>query len=166
MNFIFSSIQNLPPETVTFFLALLPISELRGALPVALAVFHLPVWSAFLWAFLGNAIPPVFFFLFLPRLLRLERPEGRVKRFLHLFLHRKKDRFHSSFEKYGAFVALAIFVAIPLPLTGAWSGALLAVLLGVPARVGLPAVLLGIIGAGVIVTLIVQGTLGVLSWML
>jgi uncharacterized membrane protein len=150
----------------TLLLAAAPISELRGAIPVAVSVWHLPLITAFLLAIVGNMIPVPFIFYLLPKVLSLaEKHWPWLHRFLCLYLEKKRLKFQSSYDKYGA-LALAIFVAIPLPMTGAWTGAALAVLFKIKPSYSFPAVAIGVVVAGIIVSLIVSGALGFLSWMI
>ena len=153
-------------ELTTLLLAALPLTELRGSIPFAVSVLHLTPWTAFFYSIIGNAIPVPIIFYFLPKILVwLEKRIPWLHKHLTLWLERKRTKFQTSYDKYGA-MALAIFVAIPLPLTGAWSGAALATILKIRPRYSFPAVIVGTIVAGVIVTLIVQGALGFLRWLL
>jgi len=157
---------NFSSEISTLFLAALPLTELRGSIPFGVSVFGLSIWSAFLFSVIGNILPVPFIFYFLPKVLSwAERHWPWLHRFLTVYLEKKRVKFQSSYDKYGA-LALAIFVAIPLPMTGAWTGAALAVLFKIKAKYSFPAVVVGVIVAGVIVSLIVSGVLGFLSWMI
>ncbi|HBR80451.1 MAG: hypothetical protein UX09_C0055G0005 [Candidatus Uhrbacteria bacterium GW2011_GWE2_45_35] len=154
------------PEILTLLLAAAPISELRGAIPMAVSVWHLSLVSAFLFSVIGNILPvPVIFYL-LPKVLAWAEKHGPwLHRFLTVYLEKKRAKFQSSYDKYGA-LALMFFVAIPLPITGAWTGTGLAVLLRIHPRYSFPAIVAGILIAGVIVSLIVSGALGFLGWMI
>jgi uncharacterized membrane protein len=156
----------LSPEFSTLLLAALPLTELRGSIPFGVSVWHLSVWSACLFSIMGNFLPvPIIFFL-LPKILSfLEKRWPFFHGVVVNYLDKKRARFQSSYDKYGA-LALAIFVAIPLPMTGAWTGAALAVILKIKPKFSFPAVVLGIIIAGIIVGSIIGGTLGFLKWML
>ncbi|MDO8474400.1 MAG: small multi-drug export protein [bacterium] len=146
-------------ELKTFLIAMSPVVELRGSIPIALEMFHLPLWSAYFFSVLGNMVPV----LLLPFLgvvsSELSRRFSFLERFLSwLFLYTRKKH-ERSFELFRDF-ALVIFVAIPLPLTGAWTATLVAFVFGIPLRKAFPLILLGVIIAGVTVTLI---TLGITS---
>ena len=117
-----------PEELVVIAIAALPIFELRGALPVAINVFHLPWYYAFLLAIIGNLIPVPFLLLFLNTFARLLNRVDIFKRMLHWLFERTRRR-GKIIEKYER-IGLALFVAIPLPVTGAWTGSLAAVLFG------------------------------------
>ncbi len=154
-----------PRELAVAFLAMLPVTELRASIPIALTVFDLPLVSALFFSYLGNAVPLLLLWLLPPLREAAERRFPGWSRLFGRYFHHKQERFRPSFERYGAF-ALFLFVAIPLPLTGAWTGSVLAVLFHIPLRRSIPAILGGMLVAGMLVALIVQGTLGFLSWLL
>lgn len=153
-------------ELITLALAALPLTELRGSIPFGVSVFGLPVWSAFLFSVIGNLLPVPIIFYFLPKVLSwAERHWPWLHRLLAVYLEKKRAKFQTSYDKYGA-LALAIFVSIPLPMTGAWTGAALAVIFKIKEKYSFPAVVAGVVAAGIIVSLIVSGALGFLGWML
>jgi len=153
-----ATFQNMPPELATLLIGMIPIAELRGAIPVALVSFDLPVWSAYLWAVVGNMIPVVFLLLYLESIAQWLSKRGRIfQKFFDWLFARTRRKFSSGVQKYGLFLALTIFVAIPLPVTGAWTGAAAAFLFGMPFRRAFLAILLGVLIAGVIVTLTTIG---------
>ena len=131
-------------------LAASPISELRGAIPVAILHFHFPWHYALLLAIIGNLVPVPFILLFLGALSRLLSKVGIFKRMLHWFFERtrRRGRIVESYERIG----LTLFVAIPLPVTGAWTGSLVAVLLGIKFKHAILSIFIGILIAGTIVT--------------
>lgn len=153
-----SVFHNVPPELGTLLIGMIPIAELRGAIPVALVNFALPVWSAFLWAVIGNIIPVIFLLKYLEPLARWLSKHNRLfERFFNWLFARTRRKFSSSAQKYGLFLALMLFVAVPLPVTGAWTGSVAAFLFGMPFRRALFAILLGVLIAGIIVTLTTLG---------
>ena len=140
-----------------FVISMIPFIELRGAIIFG-AAMSIPWPHAFLVSFIGNILPvpflillarPIFAWLKGTRLLAgfTQRVENR--------LMRKADKV----EKYSA-LGLFLFVAIPLPGTGAWSGSLIAALLNVKLRHALPAIIAGVFTAGVIMTIASYGLLG------
>lgn len=148
------------PEIVTLIVAASPLVELRGALPLALGMFHFPLGKAFLLSFVGNILPvvPVLFFLNYLSNYCMRYPWG--EKFFNWWFTRTRK--HSEvIEKYET-VGLAIFVAIPLPMTGAWSGCVAAYLLGIKFRYALPAIVVGVLLAGVIVASTTLGLLKIL----
>ncbi len=154
---------SLPKEIVTLIIAMIPIAELRGAIPWALA--HPPIggglsWpTAYVFAVIGNLIPV------LPLLLFFERTYLYLKRFA--FFDRFFEKLFARTRKRGKLIeryellGLILFVGVPLPITGAWTGSLAAFLFGVRFRVALPALIVGVLMSGTIVTL---ASLGVLSF--
>lgn len=151
----------LPKEIVVMLAAMLPITELRGAIPLGITVFGLNPWQTACWAVVGN-FAPVY------PILMLLRPfsEWSAKRlpFLNRVFEKISSRANSNhgerMERYGA-VALVFFVAIPSPGTGAWTGALLAFLFGMPWRYAVPAIATGLITAAVLVTTLTTSAVGI-----
>lgn len=146
-----------------FLLAATPISELRGAIPLGIVGFGLPVPIVFMLAVIGNVVPVLLIYgIGHLWMAMVRRRKGFLERLTDGVLHRTERKFNRKYERYGL-IALPLFVAIPLPMTGAWTGTLAAYLLGIPFRKALPAVAAGVLVAGVIVTLAVTGTVGAFS---
>lgn len=152
-----------PVEGAIVAISLLPIVELRGAIPVGHVLIgdddettHLGAedWrragKVFLWAVVGNMLPLPFILLLLGPLTRLAMKWGPGKRFFD-WLFARTRRKTADIEKYG-FWGLAIFVAVPLPVTGAWTGAMAAWLLGIRPMPAFISILLGVLVAGCIMT--------------
>ena len=137
-------------ELVVLIISALPIFELRGALPVAINLFHLPWYHALLLAITGNLLPVPVILLFLDAISRFLSKVSFFDRFLQwLFEHtRKRGRVVERYERIG----LALFVAIPLPVTGAWTGSLAAVLFGLKFKHAILSIFIGVFIAGTIVT--------------
>lgn len=152
-------------ELCVFFCSMLPVIELRGAIPMAFAL-GLPWWQAYLISVLGNLLP-VPFILLLINLFIKWMSSSKVTFFNKIanFLLKKVEKNRERIEKY-SFWGLFLFVAIPLPMTGAWTGSLVAAVVGVKPLKAFLSVLLGVLLAGVIVTLIVYGGIGFLAWLL
>ena len=147
------------------FISMVPIIELRGAIPVGTAL-GLPWYTNMLAAVVGNCVPVPFILLFIRAILDwMKRCPINLFRKVAEWLERKANKHASKVERY-AFWGLLILVAIPLPGTGAWTGALVAALFRVKPRIAVPAIVLGVVGAGVIVTLISYGVLSFLSFLL
>lgn len=147
------------PYLITFFLAMTPVGELRASLPLAISVYKMPVEVAFLLSYLGNIIPPILIILFLEPVSKfLSERSIFFKRFFDWIFRRTRAK-SEIIERYEV-LGLIIFVAIPLPLTGAWTGSIASFLLGMRPIRAIISVLLGVFIAGIIVTL---STLGVLS---
>lgn len=159
LNFIINGLKGLPEEYIVMIVGALPISELRGAIPLGL-YFGMTIFKAFFWAALGNIIfiaPALFLFEPISSFLRKFRLWSRF--FDWLFERTKKNS--DAIQKYEA-LGLLIFVAIPLPMTGAWSGVVAASLFKIKFRYAFLAISLGVIVAGIIVSLLC--TLGMFSW--
>ena len=137
-------------ELVVFTIAALPIFELRGALPVAINLFHFPWHYALLLAIIGNLVPVPFLLLFLNAFSRLLSKIGIFNRMLHWLFERTKRR-GRIVERYER-IGLTLFVAIPLPVTGAWTGSLAAVLFGLKFKHAFLSIAIGVFIAGAIVT--------------
>ncbi|MFH1367271.1 MAG: small multi-drug export protein [Patescibacteria group bacterium] len=152
--------QSFPPELATLLIAMIPIGELRAALPIALGVYHLPLWSAFLWSFVGNLLP-IFLVLWLlePISKFLMRKSKIMNRFFTWLFSRTRRKFEKSSQKYGLLAALVLFVGIPLPITGAWTGSIAAFLFNIPYKKALLCLALGVALAGMIVSLVYYGAL-------
>lgn len=151
---------DVPPQLATILIAMIPIGELRGALPIALGPYHLPLWQAYGLAVLGNIIP-VFFILWLiePVSKWLRRWQIWDKFFTWLF-DRTRKKFYAKHEKWGDF-ALILFVAIPLPVTGAWTGSLAAWLFGISKPKALGLIFVGVLIAGGVVSALSLGVLNI-----
>lgn len=151
-------------EIVKIFLtALTPIGELRAAIPYGLTALNQPVWLVFLTAIIGNIIPPLLILWLFPGVSAwLQKKSHLMAKFLDWLFARTRRRTKDKIEKYGS-LALILFVAIPLPYTGAWSGALAAWLFGIPFKKAIPNIFLGIMIAGVIVTGITLGFLNFIN---
>lgn len=145
------------PELIVLIISALPILELRGALPVAINVFHLPWYYALALAVMGNLLPVPFILLFLNTASRLLSKIAVFSRVLAWFFERtrRRGRVVERYERIG----LALFVAVPLPVTGAWTGSLVAVLFGLKFRHAFLSIFIGVCIAGIIVT-----SLSLLGW--
>jgi len=144
-------------ELITFVLAMAPISELRGAIPYAVGVAEMAWQKAFIIAVIGNFVPVIpILYLIGPVSDRLRRFRVFERFFDWLFARtRRKGKLIAKFEIIG----LILFVATPLPITGAWTGTLAAFLFGVKKRAAIPAIFVGICLAGIIVTLATTGVI-------
>lgn len=148
-------LSGIPSGWVTFSLAMLPILELRGAIPWAILACGMPWQEAFFWSILGNLVPIIPILLLMEPVANFLRRWQILDRFLE-WLFARTRRKGKLIEKYEA-LGLMLFVAIPLPGTGAWTGALAAFVFGVRFRLALAAIALGVVIAGILVTGIVTG---------
>lgn len=139
----------------TFIISMIPVIELRGAIPigVGLGLTHIEAMAI---SVIGNMLPVPFIILFIRPIFKwmTQKSEklGRLARKLEAKAEGKWDRIHR-FQ----FFALTLFVAIPLPGTGAWTGALIAAVMNMRLRNALPSILLGVVIAGILVTGLTYG---------
>lgn len=148
-------LEGFSKEWITIIVAAMPVSELRGAMPLAV-VMGMSLKKAFILSIIGNILPvaPLLFFLE-PISIKLRHFKLWAKFFDWFFERtRKKAGLVEKFEALG----LILFVAIPLPVTGAWTGCAAASLFGIRFRYAFPAIILGVcIAGGIVATLITLG---------
>ncbi|MFC1631155.1 COG2426 family protein [Candidatus Omnitrophota bacterium] len=149
---ILQLLNGLPKEIITVIVAGLPIAELRGALPLALLTFKIPLVQAFWLAYFGNLLPVLPLLLFLGPLSERLRHFRIWRVFFDRLFERTKKR-AGLVERYEA-LGLILFVAIPLPVTGAWTGCIAAALFKIRLRYAFCAISIGVFCAGIIVSLI------------
>ncbi|MGB0757257.1 MAG: COG2426 family protein [Patescibacteria group bacterium] len=143
--------------SVIFMYALTPIGELRLAIPLGLTQYELPVALVYIVAVIGNMIPPILILYGLPLVAdNLRSRSKRIDHFLNWLFERTRRKTEKHMKKYGP-LGLMLFVAIPLPNTGAWTGSLAAWLFGVPKKTALMYTLFGVMIAGIVVTLLTFG---------
>ena len=146
-----------------FFISMLPIIELRGAIPVG-AAMGLPLWSNYLVSVVGNFLPVPFILLFIRYILAWMKTTKRLSK-IALWLEEKAQKNTVKVMKYAS-LGLFVFVAIPLPGTGAWTGALVAAVMNMRLKYALPSILLGVLAAGVIMSLASYGVVGIFNFFL
>lgn len=138
--------------------AMLPIFELRGAIPLGVKVFELSIYKVYFLSVLGNLIPVLPLLLFFKLFFHKLENVAVIGKFFSWWFRRVEKK-SKSVKKWG-FWGLVLLVAIPLPVTGAWTGTVAANLLEIRTRKAFCAILIGIIIAGVVVSLVVHGILG------
>ncbi len=138
-------------------MAMMPVIELRGALPMGLGL-GLPVPLAFAAAVIGNMLPVPFIILFINRVFRFLSRHVAVLRNLLERIERRAMSKKEIIDRY-ELLGLFILVAIPLPGTGAWTGALVAALLDIRIKRAILPIFLGVLTAGVIVLLVSMGVI-------
>lgn len=148
---------------IAFLISMVPLIELRGAVPYALA-FGLPVVPAYVVCIVGNMLPMPIIYLFAQKVLEW----GKDKKYIGKFFTFCLEKGHKGGEKLkakagrGLFWALLLFVGIPVPGTGAWTGTLAASILDMDFKSSVLAVMLGVLLAGVIMMTVSFGVFGVL----
>lgn len=150
-------LQGIPGELVVFILALMPVVELRAALPVALTVYDFSLLMSWTIVIIGNMVP-AFFMLYVWQwianlIAKWWKPFGEI---LEKWYAKVQGKWDKKIEKYGPW-ALVIFVAIPLPGSGVWSGALAAWLFQITPKRALAAIFAGVVLSAFTVTVLTLG---------
>ncbi len=146
-----------------FLCSMVPIIELRGAIPMG-AALDIPFYTNYIISVVGNMIPVPFILLFIRHVLNWMKKVPKIDK-IALWIENKAEKNKAKVLKYATF-GLYVFVALPLPGTGAWTGALVAAMLDIRMRKALPTILLGVMTAGVIMTLASYGAIGFLKFLL
>lgn len=133
---------------------MVPVLELRGAIPLGVAAGMSPI-AALLVAMIGNMVPVPFIILFIRRIFHWLRDKGKIGALVEK-LERRAEQKSDVVKKYAG-IGLCILVAIPLPGTGAWTGALVAALMNMRLKRALPYIFLGVVIAGFIITCLTYG---------
>ena len=145
-----------------FLISMLPIVELRGAIPVGIGM-GLPVWSTYLVCIVGNILPVPFLILFSKTLLNWLSTWPKIGPFFQRFM-KKADEKAQNLGKY-ELLGLYLFVAIPLPGTGAWTGSVIAAILRMLLVKATMAIAAGVLTSGLIMLLVSQGFFGFLRFL-
>ena len=140
---------------MTFFISMVPVIELRGAIPVAVAG-GVDIPTALLVAIIGNLVPVPFIIIFIRKIFKWMQKKSQWLAGIVHKMEAKADAKKDQVLKY-EFWGLMILVAIPLPGTGAWTGALVAAMLDMQLKRAFPAIVVGVITAGIIVTIATYG---------
>lgn len=140
---------------LTLLVSMIPVVELRGGIPFGVAA-GLPVWAAYLAAVIGNLIPVPFIVVYIRRIFMFMRQHMPRLNSVVDKMEQKAHLKSAAVLKY-QYLGLAIFVAIPLPGTGGWTGALVAAFLDMRLRKAMPAIFAGVLIAGFLITGITYG---------
>lgn len=149
-EYLINMVEGLPVAWQVLLMAMIPVTELRAAIPIGILMGMSPV-EAFCWGVMGNVIPIVPVLLLLPWLYRCVCKIKCLNRFLAGFVARCQKKGHQV-EKYGA-LGLLFFVAVPFPGTGVWTGCFIAFLMGINFCYAVAAIGIGTVLAGLTVTL-------------
>ena len=167
LDSIVSAIQNFFLNTVgeklcVLFCSMIPIIELRGAIPMG-AIFGMPWWQSYILSVIGNMLPVPIILLFVKAVLNF-MARSNVKLFNKVadFLFKRVDKRRGKIEKY-SFWGVCLFVAVPLPVTGAWTGSLVAAMIDMKFWKALLSCLLGVMIAGVVMTLVSYGVIAIFA---
>ena len=140
---------------MTFLISMVPVIELRGAIPIGVGA-GLNLWLAIAVSIVGNLVPVPFIIIFIKKIFAWLRTKSEKLNGLVTRLEKRAESKSATVQKY-AFWGLFVLVAIPLPGTGVWTGALVAAMLEMPLKKAFPAIMLGVLGAGVIVSFVTYG---------
>ena len=140
---------------LTLLWAMVPVVELRGAIPIGIGM-GLELWLSVLVSIIGNLIPVPFIMLFIRQIFRWMRKVSKTFARIVDKMEAKAAKHSDKVTRYG-FWGLFILVAIPLPGTGAWTGALVAAMMELRFKTALPAIFLGVVAAGIIVSIVSYG---------
>ncbi len=161
------AIENFFLETVgrelcVFFCSMIPIIELRGAIPLG-AALGLPLWQSFLLSVVGNMLPVPIILLFVKKVLAF-MAASKVKFFnkVATYIYAKAEKNRAKIEKY-SFWGVTLFVGIPLPMTGAWTGTLVAAIIDMKFWKAVLSAFIGVLIAGVIMSLVSYGVLAIFA---
>jgi uncharacterized membrane protein len=147
----------LPDSAATFLIAMIPITEIRASIPIAITVYEMSPFSALFYSVLGNIVAGAFVIFFVERILQsILNMSSFLENIWQKYINRIHKNNKEKFEKWGA-VILVTFVAIPLPMTGIFTGAVAASIFQIPFRKAWPLLALGSLISGVIVTIITVG---------
>ena len=155
---VFSFLSGLPMNWIVFFAAAIPITELRAAIPFGVAG-GLPPLQAYVWGILGNLLPIPLILGMWPLIYKICDRIPFLRRPLHRFVDKARDK-GKTIERKGT-IGLILFVGIPLPVTGVWTGSLVSFLLSLKPLRAAAAMTLGAMISGTIVTLITVGFVNV-----
>lgn len=151
--------QYISPEWVVFIISMIPILELRGGL-IAASILNIPILKAIPFCVFGNIVPIPFILLFIKKILKwMQKVKGL--RVIANWLENKAMKKSDALKK-GEFWGLALFVGVPLPGTGAWTGSLIAALFDIDLKKAVGAILLGIVIATIIMAILSYGLLDVI----
>lgn len=140
---------------LTLLVSMIPVVELRGGIPFGVAA-GLPVWAAYLAAVIGNLLPVPFIVVYIRRIFMFMRQHMPRLNSVVDKMEQKAHLKSASVLKY-QYLGLAIFVAIPLPGTGAWTGALVAAFLDMRLKKAMPSIVGGVLSAGLIISIVSYG---------
>lgn len=156
-------IGSFPPEAATMLIGMIPVTEVRASVPIAMTLFGMGATEAIFWSVLGDGLVAGAILYFLRALESFLRPRSAgLDRFFQRTFDRASRKFEGKYEKYGM-LALAAFVAIPLPGTGSWTGATAAVLFSLPRLKSWGFIVLGLAISGAIVAMITQGAINIFN---
>ncbi len=163
VNTLMQFLGGLPHEVAVMIIAMTPIGELRASIPIALTVYDMSVVAAVGYSILGNIVPALLiYWLIAPISAWLSKINKTCNRFFTWLFSRTRKKF--SARKYAGYelIALILFIGIPLPMTGAWTGAVAAWLFGMKPQYAIPGFVIGLVLSASIVVSVTFGGIAVL----
>lgn len=151
---------SVPKELIVFIISMFPILELRGGM-IAAKLLGVQLWKAFIICYFGNILPIPFILVFIRRIFRFLKKFKTSEKLVNKIELRSLRKSEKVRKRRN--LGLLAFVAIPLPGTGGWTGALIASLLDIRIRVSFPIIALGVFIANLIMSLFSYGLLGLLG---
>jgi uncharacterized membrane protein len=157
VHFFINLFGGLNKDVIIFIISLMPILELRGGM-LAATLLHIDFIKALIICIVGNLLPIPVILIFLDYVLKILE-KWKVTAKVVRWLEKKVDSKRGQIDKYG-YLGLVLFVGIPLPGTGAWTGTLLAIMLGLDKKKSFISILIGVFMASIIMSIISYGVLG------
>ncbi|MCK5459706.1 small multi-drug export protein [Candidatus Parcubacteria bacterium] len=163
MNIDFAALfESFPPEISVLLISMIPIAEMRASIPIALSVYNLPLPSALFFSIIGNIVPVIIILIGIDKIYQfLSKRSKLCKNFFEWFFARTRDKFAKKYSRYGE-IALILFVAIPLPFTGAWTGSVAAFLYGIPFKKSFMLIVSGMLLSSLIISLLSLGIISII----
>ena len=157
VNFFINMFGGLNKDIIIFIISLMPILELRGGM-LAATLLKIPYIKALVICVIGNILPIPFVLLFLEKVLEIFE-KWKVTRKVVRWLEQKAQSKRTQIDKYG-YLGLILFVGIPLPGTGAWTGSLVAIMLGLDKKKSFICIMVGVVLASIIMSILSYGIIG------
>lgn len=151
--------QGIPKPLIVILISMLPIVELRGAIPVAIGLLGMSWQESLIYSILGNMIPIPFILIFMEKITFILNKWSFTRKLLEKIFTRTRSK-SKLIERYKE-IGLTLFVAIPLPITGAWTGSLAAYIFGLKFWKSILCALAGVTIAGIIMTLLSMGVISI-----
>ena len=144
---------SFPPQILIFLMGASPFFELRGAIPLGILYYKLSLGEALFWALLGNLLITWLLLVGIEKFIKISSLFPALRSFFAWWLQRTQKQHEQKFLTWGKFALVGI-VALPFPFTGAWTGVLASVIFGIKPRTAFPLITLGVLIAGLIVSLL------------
>jgi len=144
---------SIDPNWAVFWISMFPVTELRASIPLGIEVFGLSPIKTMLIAIIGDMVPALFILFLLPYVHEWVVQQKILGPIITNRLESAEKKFGGKYAKYGA-IGLILFVGIPLPLTGSWTGSLAAFIFNIPFKKSVPLIFAGVCIAAIVVTLI------------